>query len=65
MKVLLLSGIHSNKVIEMAGHLPYQMICNIRENYEDAVLRDDHSRFPLERGRDSARYTRSILTQES
>lgn len=58
-------GMHSNEVIEMARHLPYQMICNIRGNHEDAIIREDYSRFSSERGRESARYTRSILTQES
>ena len=58
-------GMHSNEVIEMARYLPYQMICNIRGNHEDAVIREDYSRFSSERGRDSARYTRSILTQGS
>ena len=58
-------GMHSNEVIEIAKHLPYQMICNIRGNHEDAIIREDYSRFSSERGRDSARYTRSILTQES
>lgn len=58
-------GMHSNEVIQMVKSLPYPIICNICGNHEDAVLKDEYSRFSSERGRNSARYTKSILNQES
>lgn len=58
-------GMHSNEIIRMTKALPYPVICNIRGNHEDAVLRDDYSRFSSERGQISARYTKSILNQET
>lgn len=58
-------GMHSNEVIQMAGSLPCPVICNIRGNHEEAVIRDEYSRFSSERGRDCAKYTRSILNKVS
>lgn len=58
-------GIHSNEVIQMARNLPYQVLCNIRGNHEDAVIRNEYDRFSSERGRNSAQYTKSILNQSS
>lgn len=58
-------GMCSNEVIKMVENLPYKILCSIRGNHEDAVIRDEYSRFSSDRGRDSARYTRSILTPDS
>lgn len=58
-------GMHSNEVIQMLRQLPYPIICDIRGNHEDAVLREDYSHFSSDRGRECARYTRSILTAAS
>lgn len=58
-------GMHSNEVIQMVRALPYPVLCNLRGNHEDAVLREEYGRFSSERGRESARYTRSILNQDS
>lgn len=58
-------GQHSNEVIQMVKSLSYPVVCNIRGNHEDAVLRDEYSRFSSDRGRNCARFTRSILSQES
>lgn len=58
-------GIHSNEVIQMVRHIPCQVLCNIRGNHEDAVIKNEYHRFSSERGRNSARYTRSILNQSS
>lgn len=58
-------GMHSNEVIQMIRNLPYPVLCNIRGNHEDAVIQDIYDRFSSERGRDCARYTRSILNQDS
>lgn len=58
-------GMHSNEIIQMVRAMPYPIICNIRGNHEDAVIRSDFSRFSSERGQNSARYTQSILNQDS
>ena len=58
-------GMHSNEVIQMAKSIPYPVICNIVGNHEDAILRDDYNRFSSERGKTSAKYTKSRLTEES
>lgn len=58
-------GMHSNEVIQMVRELPYPVLCSIRGNHEDAVLQDAYSRFSSERGRDSARFTRSLLHPQS
>ncbi|MDE7322624.1 MAG: metallophosphatase family protein [Lachnospiraceae bacterium] len=58
-------GMHSNEVIQMVKSLPYTVLCNICGNHENAVLWDEYGRFSSERGRVSAQYTRSILSQES
>lgn len=58
-------GQHSNEVIAEICKLPYTVVCSIRGNHEDAVIRDDYSRFSTERGRECARYTRSVLNRDS
>lgn len=58
-------GMHSNEVLQMVRDLPYPLLCNIFGNHEHAVLNEDYSRFSSKRGQASARYTRSILTEES
>lgn len=58
-------GMHSNEVLRMARALPYPILCNIHGNHENAILNADYSCFSSERGQDSARYTRSILNEES
>ena len=58
-------GMHSNEVIQMVRMLPYPVICNICGNHEDAVMRNDYSRFSSVRGQASAKYTQSILDQNS
>ncbi len=54
-------GMHSNEVIQMIKNIPYPVLCNISGNHENAVMRDTYSRFSSGRGRESARYTRSVL----
>lgn len=56
---------HSNEVIEMIQNIKYSMLCNLRGNHEQAVIMEDYSRFSTERGRECARYTRSLLTQNT
>ncbi len=58
-------GMHSNQVIEMIQCMPYEILCSIRGNHEDAVLHREYARFSSDRGRDSARYTERILTEAS
>lgn len=58
-------GMHSNEVIQMVQSLPYPTLCNIRGNHEDAMIQKEYGRFSSDRGRDCARYTRSILNQDS
>ncbi len=43
----------------------YPIMCNIRGNHEQAILLNEYDRFSSERGKDCARYTSSILTQDS
>lgn len=58
-------GPHSNEVIRMASHLPWPVLCNLRGNHEDAILREDYGRFSSERGKRSARHTADILDESS
>ncbi len=58
-------GQHSNEVIAEIRRLPYPILCNIRGNHEDAVIRDDYVRFSSDRGRECARHTRTVLNEAS
>ena len=58
-------GPHSNEVIEMVKKLPFPILCNLRGNHEDAILRGAYDRFSSDRGRESAQYTRCILNNAS
>lgn len=58
-------GMHSNEVMQKIQSLNYPLLCNIRGNHEEAIIQKDYSRFSSERGKESARYTRSILNKES
>ena len=58
-------GMHSNEVIKMARTLPYKVLCSLRGNHEEAVIRGEYSRFSSDRGRRSARHTKSVLTSDS
>lgn len=58
-------GPHSNEVIEMLQKVPYQVLCNIQGNHEDAILRNQYQRFSSSRGVDSAKYTKAILNEKS
>lgn len=58
-------GMHSNEVIQMVSSLQYPVICNIFGNHEDAIVKDEYTRFSSERGRISAKYTKSRLRKES
>lgn len=58
-------GMHSNEVISRIQTLSYPVLCNIRGNHEEAVITEDYRAFSSERGRQSARYTRNILDENS
>ena len=58
-------GMHSNEVLQMLKQLPYPILCNIQGNHEAAILQEEYDRFAFDRGRDCARYTRSILQPQS
>lgn len=56
-------GMHSNEVVELIRALPYPVLCNLRGNHEQAILTEEYARFSSERGRDCAKYTRSVLSE--
>ena len=60
-------GPSSNEVIELlATRLEkYKIYCNIWGNHEHAVINDEYGRFSSQRGIESAKYTKSILTESS
>ena len=59
-------GMQSNEVVEfIKDNLSSKIICNIWGNHEKAILTRDFSHFSSKRGVDSAKFTDSILTEES
>lgn len=55
-------GMHSNEVIDILKRLDKPIICNIWGNHEEAILNENYVRFSSERGRECAKYTRSVLS---
>ena len=58
-------GPHSNEVLEAIQRVRLPVFCNIFGNHEDAIFNEIYDRFSSDRGRSSARYTRSILSKDS
>lgn len=58
-------GMHSNEVINIVKDLSYPVLCNIWGNHEKTVVSEDYSRFSSARGRECAKYTRSMLNKNS
>ena len=58
-------GMHSNEVVQILGNMKYPVVCNIRGNHEHAVITEDYSMFSTERGRQCAKYTRSVLKPQT
>lgn len=58
-------GMHSNEVVEILKTLSWPILCNIQGNHEYAIRENDYTKFSSDRGRECARYTRSILNQNS
>lgn len=58
-------GMHSNEVVQMLRNLKLPLVCNISGNHENSIMNEDYANFSSERGRQCARYTRSILNDQS
>ena len=58
-------GMRSNETVEKIRGLSKPIICNIYGNHESAIVNGDYSRFSSERGKVSAKYTRSVLSEET
>ena len=59
-------GMQSNEVIDfIKENLSSKIICNIWGNHENAILTKDFNHFSSTRGQESARFTESILTDDS
>lgn len=58
-------GMHSNEVVELIQKINYPFLCNLRGNHEQAVITECYDRFSSKRGRESARYTRSVLNENT
>ena len=58
-------GMHSNEVVQMLRNLKYPLVCNIYGNHENSIVNEDYASFSSERGRQCAKYTRSILNDQT
>lgn len=58
-------GMRSNEVIDAVKKISYPIVCNLWGNHEQSVMLEDYSRFSSSRGVQSARYTRSRLSESS
>ena len=58
-------GMHSNEVVNIIKSCNYKVLCNIRGNHEQAVMEEKYDRFSSDRGRESAKYTRDNLSDET
>ena len=59
-------GMQSNEVVEfIRKEFSSKIICNIWGNHENAILTGDFSHFSSQRGVESAKFTDSVLTQDS
>lgn len=58
-------GMHSNEVAECIRQFGYPVICNIWGNHEYAIVNGNYDRFSTDRGRKSAEFTRSCLTEDT
>lgn len=58
-------GMHSNEVISMIRRLPYPLACNLWGNHEAAIVNAEYGGFSSDRGRASAAFTRSALSEDS
>ena len=61
-------GMQSNEVVSLIRDrdaFPYDILCNLRGNHEQAILCEDYTRFSSERGVESAKHTAKQLTSET
>ena len=59
-------GMQSNEVISyLSNSLEFMIVCNIWGNHEKAIIENDYSRFSSLRGTISAKYTASVLNEQS
>lgn len=58
-------GMHSNDVIKIISNLDIPIVCNIRGNHEQSIIKNDYCNYSSVRGRECAKYTRSTLSNES
>ena len=58
-------GMHTNEVVEIFQQFTYPILCNIRGNHEQAIITECYDRFSSQRGRECAKYTRSIMSSDT
>ena len=59
-------GMQSNEVVEfLKNNIGDNFICNIWRNHKNAIMTNDYSMFSSQRGKDSAKYTASVLSESS
>lgn len=58
-------GMHTNEVIEVLSTVPYTVVCNVWGNHEYSIITGDYSGYSSLRGQQCAKYTHSLLNEES
>lgn len=58
-------GPHSNEVVSVIKALKRPFVCNIWGNHEHAIMSGDYGHFSSQRGVDSARHTKTALTDDT
>jgi hypothetical protein len=58
-------GMRSDEIIQILKKFPYPICCSIWGNHEKAIMEQDYTKFSSERGRKSAKFTRSKLSESS
>lgn len=58
-------GVRSNEIVQILEKFPYPICCSIWGNHEKAIMEQDYTKFSSERGRKSAKFTRSNLSESS
>lgn len=58
-------GMHSNEAVEMCRQIGFPVVCNIWGNHEHSIINEEYSRFSSDRGRVSAKHTRSQLNDSA
>ncbi len=58
-------GMHSNEVVRTVSAMKYPFLCNIRGNHEQSIIFEDYTSFSTERGKECAKYTHDVLTDQA